>query len=295
MMPLLMADGLVPSRRSLCRGAAFAGSCLALPALAAMKSYSPAEAAGAASRLRQSRSALDEVKAAVDAKQFDQALTLLQSQPLAGFEADCTMLVQSSVLDVEDKKVPRASDFPPAVGPEGRHVLTHARSPPLAACRPSLRTARAVLDDRHHPALRCRRRRADHARRPCKRRHGKGRGCGAELHHEGHGRAGRDPDHHEGLQGPPEVRIEDPCSVRLPNKANGHAGLVVSAYECQSERCRRSACRRLGRAKNRTARLSHRVMARAHLALPLSTTSVADRRSRGTRHSGGDTRHFQEW
>lgn len=141
MMPLLMADGLVQrspqcSRRSLCRGAAFAGSCLALPALAAMKSYSPAEAAGAASRLRQSRSALDEVKAAVDAKQFDQALTLLQSQPLAGFEADCTMLVQSSVLDVEDKKVPRASDFPPAVGPEGRHVLTHARSPPLAACPP---------------------------------------------------------------------------------------------------------------------------------------------------------------
>lgn len=54
--------------------------------------------------MRRARAALDDVRGAITAKRFDEALALIQSPPIAGFETDCTMLIQSSVLDTEDKK-----------------------------------------------------------------------------------------------------------------------------------------------------------------------------------------------
>mmetsp|Transcript_12578 Transcript_12578/g.39620 ORF Transcript_12578/g.39620 Transcript_12578/m.39620 type:complete len:181 (-) Transcript_12578:136-678(-) len=89
-------------------GSSLAGSALALafagPSLAAMKAYSAADAADAVRRMRLSRMALEDVRTAVAAGRFADALALVQAAPISGFENDCTVLVQSSAIDAEDKK-----------------------------------------------------------------------------------------------------------------------------------------------------------------------------------------------
>lgn len=96
---------VVVSRRRLCQRLGGLAAVSALqPALAASRAYSKEDATAAVGRIRVARAALERVSAALASERFDDARALLESPSVTGFEKDCTILVQSTVLDAEDKK-----------------------------------------------------------------------------------------------------------------------------------------------------------------------------------------------
>ena len=105
MMSVAVADGLSGvSRRQLCQRLGGLAAVSALqPALAANRVYGKEDASAAVGRIRVARATLDQVSTAIASKSFDDAQALLESPPITGFEKDCTILVQSTVLASEDK------------------------------------------------------------------------------------------------------------------------------------------------------------------------------------------------
>ena len=99
------AEGLHLSRRQLCQRLGGVAAVSALqPALAANRVNSKEDASAAVGRIRVARAALDDVSAAIASKSFEDAQALLESPSITGFEKDCTILVQSTVLPSDEKK-----------------------------------------------------------------------------------------------------------------------------------------------------------------------------------------------